>query len=373
MGESVMHLYGVLAATEGRALGPLGREGEEIRIVARAGLGIALREGPPEALEGLPRDRLLPLLVAHQSVLEDLMQLGCVIPLRFGTCLAGEEDVQALLAAGHGTFVEALDRMRGFAEYEVAAYWPDMGAVFASLAALPDVSRLREEICSGGAVTMAAKRSYGALVAARLTENREDLAAKLQEALAVLGPRQRVHPVLDDSQVLTASVLVPHSAAGSIRNLVHDLAIDWEGQVDFRLIGPLPPHSFCTLAVRRPDPAALRTACRTLELPVGTVTLAQVRAASRRLAAEFHPDGAGAPSSSRDDSQRSDRWTAIQEAHKVLSEFAQHVPLDLLRREQPVFVIEQTPEVAARAPAPPKIVSLGVRGRSTAAVGDREA
>ncbi len=373
MGDSLMHLYGILAAAESRDLGPLGREGQRIRVVALGGLGIALREGPAQALDGLGQERLLPLLVAQQSVLEDLMQLGCVIPLRFGTSVASEDEVLALLAAGHGTFTEALQRMRGFAEYEIAAYWPDMAGVFARLAALPEVSRLREEICNGP-VTIAAKRRFGAMIGARLNQDREELAGKLMEALAVLGPRLRVHPVLDDAQVLTASVLVPRAAAGTISNLVRDLAIDWEGQVDFRLIGPLPPHSFCTLTVRQPDPAALLAACRTLELPAGSLTLAQIRAASRRMVAEYHPDGAGAPAVARDGRSAQDRWIEIQEAHKILLDFAQNVPLDVARPDgAPVFVIEQTPEGAPRSPAASKVVEMGLRGRTPAAVGDREA
>jgi len=63
----------------------------------------------------------------------------------------------------------------------------------------------------------------------------------------------------------------------------------FHNQINFRIIGPLPPYSFATVGVTRPNPEKIEEARQLLHLGE-TFSEPEVRKAHRHLAAESHPD-----------------------------------------------------------------------------------
>lgn len=62
---------------------------------------------------------LPPLLWRHDQVVEQLMDLGAVLPLRFGAELAGPEELRSTLTGQGARFRRLLDRVRGCVELAV--------------------------------------------------------------------------------------------------------------------------------------------------------------------------------------------------------------------------------------------------------------
>ncbi len=72
-----------------------------------------------------------PDALRHEQVVEHLMAQGPALPVRFGTLLADDERVRALLASRHAEFASALGRVAGKVEMGVRVLWdrpPDGGA-----------------------------------------------------------------------------------------------------------------------------------------------------------------------------------------------------------------------------------------------------
>jgi len=63
----------------------------------------------------------------------------------------------------------------------------------------------------------------------------------------------------------------------------------FHNQINFRIIGPLPPYTFATVEVTRPSLEKIEEAKQFLHLGE-TFSEPEVRKAHRRLAAESHPD-----------------------------------------------------------------------------------
>lgn len=317
----MLHLYGVVRVADGRTLGRLGRDLRDVRLVSRNGLAIAVSEQGPDSLEGLPREQLVGQLIAHQSVLEELMGLlDVVIPLRFGAAARDDAEVRAILAAGCWQFQESLARHQGMAEFEIAAYWPSIQPILARIAAEPEVMSLKREL-TRTVTAFEDKVRLGRLVKERLDRAREAVGKSIAAGLVHLGTARRDHPIVDEAQIATVSLLLPRQDADAVRSAVAQLDRALGGQVGFRLIGPLPPHSFCTLDIRRPDPDRLAEALAVLELP-DSFNSAQLQVAFRRQVAVHHPDrdpGAGSQA----------RFLAIQEAYRLLSEFLLHAPVSV--------------------------------------------
>ena len=93
---------------------------------------------------GLPQPELLRRLTIHQRVIEEAMERGDVLPARFGTVLASEDEVRSFLTRWGGPFRESLARFSGLVEVEVAATW-DLGRTLARLAAEPEVVAAKAE------------------------------------------------------------------------------------------------------------------------------------------------------------------------------------------------------------------------------------
>lgn len=332
-----MHLYGIVEAAEDHELHQLGQRQQSVRIVTGHGLGIAFGQGDgvgPADLSGLSREELVPLLVTHQSVLEDLMRaMGSVIPLAFGTRVRQENDLRALLTSGRWRFREAVERLRGKVEFEIAAYWPAMEPVLARISRQPEVTQLRMEL-TRGAVTLEDKIRLGRLVESRLTRLRQDTASQVIARLESVLPacQMQLPPLMDDAQVVTVALLVPRDLSAVVEEAVQVADSAWGGELNFRLIGPLPPHSFCTLSVRRPNLQTIQQAMQVLGLG-STFSAAQLQVVYRQQASRHHPDRSACDSS---------RFDQLQEAYRCLSELAQHSLLCVTQEAlEAVFMLEE--------------------------------
>jgi len=192
--------------------------------LARAPLDI-VREG---ALLGVvsrhdrrPGDPALDALWEHERVIESLMADRAVLPMRFGTRLAGDDALRETLADRQQEFLAALDRVRGRVELGIRAMQP---------AAVADAP----------ARDAATGREYldGKLRAARRLDREADA---VHEPLAALAAASTRHAARGPDELLRASYLVDTDDVGRFRAAVERLQQDDPG-VGILCTGPWPPY-----------------------------------------------------------------------------------------------------------------------------------
>ena len=83
--------------------------------------------------------------------------------------------------------------------------------------------------------------------------------------------------------------LVDKSRREEFDDCVKQLNDLFHNQINFRIIGPLPPYTFATVEVTRPSPEKIEEARQLFHLGKA-FSEPQVRKAHRHLAAESHPD-----------------------------------------------------------------------------------
>lgn len=71
-------------------------------------------------LEKEPSDTNNEVLWEHERVIELLMQDGCVLPVRFGTCLRSKEEIASFIRSDSVTLRNDLDRLDGCIEISVS-------------------------------------------------------------------------------------------------------------------------------------------------------------------------------------------------------------------------------------------------------------
>lgn len=166
-------------------------------------------------------------LWAHERVAESLLNgEGSVLPMRFGSILADDEAVAALLTERRAEFTAGLRRVRGAVELGVRAAWnPE------ETAAEDD-----EPVSQGPGATYLRGLS-------RSRRRAGELAERVDAAVAGLF-RAQVHRLLTSPGLpLTGAYLVDREAVGRFQDRI--AALDAE-LVEAELVctGPWPPYSF---------------------------------------------------------------------------------------------------------------------------------
>ena len=337
------YLYGVVLA-EGRAkFGPIGLDGEEVGTVAAGGLGLVTSRAERIMFSALAPEKTLQYLAQHQRVLEQVMRDSAVIPLKFGTYADGDEQIREILDCGRKQLAGALAEYGGKVEVDVAVLWRDLKSVLAELGRDESVAALRARMAGGAAATTEERIRLGQLVKELLDARREALAAELAAALGARCAGVVVNPPTEDVMILSAALLVDREDQGALDEAIGELNRRYEERLDFRCVGPLPPYSFALAEIKTVEAHRLDAARRELELGEAA-SLAEIKAAYRRILQEVHPDrnaGAGA----------AERLKAVSAAYELLEEYAMNFrhPLSAAQAAPVIVTVRSLDDLRARA------------------------
>lgn len=237
------YVYGLMRAHEARAAVARSPDatGPPLRAIEHDGLCALVTDVPDTEIK-LRRESAL----AHAGILQAAFEHGPVLPLRFGTVLPDEHAVtNDLLAPGAKDLLSRLDSLDGRAEMQVKATYleePLLRSILAQdqalaravkrVQALPPAATHFERIRIGEATA-------GAVLARRATDGEELLGAlrPLAVALSVSEPKQELG-------ALDAAFLVDRSGLARFDKAVEELSEARGALMQFKLIGPLPAHSF---------------------------------------------------------------------------------------------------------------------------------
>jgi len=286
-----IYLYCLIEAGEERKFGPIGLGGRAVSTLPHRGIAAVVSPSPVSSFDGLTRDALLQYLFAHQSIVEKVMGGGyTVVPMKFGTVAHDEEEARRILKEGHPRFKEALKRMRGRIELDVAAFWDDLQAILREIGEQEEIRQFREAIASRPHhETLEERVQIGKMVKAALEKKKGEVAAELLDAFKGLACDVRSHDLLDDSMIINAAFLIEEDREGEFSERLNWLNDKYDEGVNFRCVGPLPPYSFSTVEVKRFEFEAVDRSRRLLGLGE-EATLNEIKDAYRKLAHKYHPD-----------------------------------------------------------------------------------
>jgi hypothetical protein len=237
-------VYGIVREEAQVDGAPPGIAGAPVGRVAAGGLAALVSPVEGTELRATRRD-----LLSHSAVLEHAVARGPVLPLRFGTVLRDEEAVVSeLLEPRRDELAGLLDRFERLVELRVKAFHledellrevvrdePEIARLRAATQGVPDAASYPQRVRLGEAVAQAIE------------------ARRLADADAILGTLRPLaeEVALDEESaglVLTASFLVDRERVADFDAAMDDLARRHEGRIRFKYLGPLPPHSFVSLA-----------------------------------------------------------------------------------------------------------------------------
>ena len=313
-----LHLYCVVGNGTELDFDPIGIGGRRVFAIRHRDLSALLSPSPLRSYKSMKKEEVIPYLFAHQAVIEKVMEVHTVVPVKFGTMALDAEEVRKNLTTGYPQLRAALEAMEGKIELDVVALWRELDSILGEIGEEEEIRRLKAAVAGRPpGETLEERIQIGKMVKARLDQRREALGAEIVEALKPLARDLCPHPHnMDDRMILNMAFLLDRERESDVSETLERLNGRYGESIDFRCVGPLPPYSFSTVEVRRFDFGEIDRARRLLGLGE-CATLPDVKEAYRRLAHQCHPDKHPA-------TQRAERaFEEVTEAYRLLADYCQ--------------------------------------------------
>ncbi len=307
------HLYGIVPTNSamGAGLDIVGVNGFPVQLLSHNGVTAIVSESKYKDYGHLSKSALVQVLAHHQRVTESMMPRAAVLlPVKFGTLLSAES-VKGLLAQSCSAFEDAFQTLTGKVEVEVVATWqPER--ILAEIAQEPTVVELRAAaVGRTPAEVQQLQIVVGQIVMAGLNARKEAYQQQILESLRDVVDDMEINLNLNEQVVANLAFLLSSNKQAEFDQRIEALDARLGGQLDFKIIGPLPAHSFSTVEVLKISAKDVTWARELLEIGEA-VTADEIRAAFMRLARQYHPDAA------QDNPMAAEQFSEINEANQLL-------------------------------------------------------
>lgn len=281
-----LYLYGIISAIQSQSWTVAGIAGNSsIFTVSYEGLSAIVSVAAASFIKPTQED-----LLAHNRVLENIMQSNSVLPLRLGTVAQNADDVRTFLKTSRRSLRNALRLIEHKVEFDVEVTWNGSEIFKRVVEQDPEVRMLKENArIAGDRLAPDQQLAAGMVVANAIEEQRAEFASAVELALTPFAERLTSLKSPANETVFHAAFLVSDDRAKDFEAAIYGLG-DLHGRIlKFRFAGPLPCYSFVDLHLTQIDFQAVDEARRALGLPIET-SLVLIKQAFRMLAPQIHPD-----------------------------------------------------------------------------------
>ena len=228
---------------------PVGNETGDIYAICAEGLTAVVSDAPEEECESSRAN-----LLAHQRVIERVMEDCPPLPVRFGTATVSQNPVtsiERLLRLRRTEFVELLTRLEGQAEHGVKALWKDMPSVLQEVVAEnAAINRLRRSLKGRSpASTHFDRIRLGEMIDQAVSSKRTKESLAILQRLRPLARQVVENPTISERMVVNAAFLVDRKREQDFDREVNTLDDDLGDRFTLRYVGPVPPFNFVNITV----------------------------------------------------------------------------------------------------------------------------
>lgn len=288
MSERGKYIYGVIDSGVEEFFDP---DTSQAYTVPFQDVAAVVRDSQVLECARMPKEALANLLVGHQRLIEKVMTRHTIIPVRLGTFARSDEEVKEILAAGYKTIKDIFAKAKDTIETDVAVTIEDFDSFLREIGQEEEIRKCKQSLLSKkGGVTLDDQMEVGALVKKHIDKKKQMLAERIQTALGCVAPHLRTHDLMDDRMVFNGAFLLDRSRRQEFEREMGRLDAEFEDKLNFRCVGPLPPYSFYTLEIKKPQFEEIDWARRKLGLENDYVTAEEIKKAHRRIALTCHPD-----------------------------------------------------------------------------------
>ena len=196
--------------------------------------------------------------MAHQKVLEELMEEFTVLPVKFGTVAGGKNGVCAadrireeVLKDRYEEFKDLLVGMDNKIELGLKALWTDMKIIFQEIVdENREIRKLKQKLTLKSITQpFGEKASLGEMVVHALERKKSKEEKGILNVLEENYVDKRINKVFGDKMITNLAFLVEKSMVEEFDKLVDKLDATHDGRIKFKYVGPVPPINFVELVI----------------------------------------------------------------------------------------------------------------------------
>ena len=251
MGDQAKYLYCIVRCRQDRAfsVAGMGNNGSLVRTICSKGLAAVTSDTEVKHYESTRKN-----MMAHEKVLESIMQEVTLLPVRFGTVVESAyptQDIQKLLDNRAEEFDKLLNDMENKEELSLKAFWRNEKVVFEEIVAeSAEIRRLRSFLSDKSPEATHFERiRLGEMVKSALGRKKAEEAGKILPPLRQLARAVRENEVTLDRMVVNAAFLVDKARELEFDGAVDRLDEQFGQRISFKYIGPTPPYNFVNIVV----------------------------------------------------------------------------------------------------------------------------
>ena len=242
------YIYCIVGTGEARNFGPIGigDRGDPVTTIAYRDLG-AVVSSIPMTKYVVSKENM----ISHEKVIEAVMKDHTLLPVRFYTVAPNAEEIRSLLRRRYLEFKKLLRELDNKVELGLKAFWRDMNAIFQEIAKENEeikASRAKMTSCSTKNIDQD-NSALGEILKVALGRKKTKENEALLKPLRQLSSDSCLNMTYGDDMLLNAAFLVDRVREKEFDGEVEELAARYNGRIEFKYVGPVPPYSFVNIVV----------------------------------------------------------------------------------------------------------------------------
>jgi hypothetical protein len=186
--------------------------------------------------------------MAHEKVLEEVMQYSPIVPIAFGHVAKSEDEIKSkLLEAHQGKLEEWLAYLDGKIELSLKAFWLDLNPVLRNIA---DTSSEIQKIKAKGKLAREDQMRAGEIAAKLLGKKREEMEENIAHFFKDIIIEHKKSNLFGEQMITNIAFLINQDNLKAFDRKMNE----YEGKlrdsnVKLKYTGPVPPYNFVDLNV----------------------------------------------------------------------------------------------------------------------------
>jgi len=243
------YIYCIVGTSEARNFGPIGigDRGDPVTTIAYKDLGAVV--------SSIPMTKYVvskETMISHEKVIEAVMKDHALLPVRFYTVAPNAEEIRSLLRRRYLEFKKLLRELDNKVELGLKVFWRDMDCIFQEIVKEnAEIKALRAKMTGCSAKEAGQdKGALGEMLKLALENKRAKEREVLLQPLRQLSSDSCLNMTYSDDMLLNATFLVDRSREKEFDGEVEELAARYNGRIEFKYVGPVPPYSFVNIVVK---------------------------------------------------------------------------------------------------------------------------
>ncbi|MEI6758099.1 MAG: GvpL/GvpF family gas vesicle protein [Chlorobium sp.] len=191
-------------------------------------------------------------MIAHQKVLEKVMEQFSVLPVRFSTITTqdNDESIIKILKDDYGKFDDLLKKMSGKKELGLKVV-ANEALIFDSIIQKYDnIRKLREKLIKLPADKIHYQRmKIGEMVSEALKNEIEIYKNTILDVLTPIADNVKINDIYGNLMILNAAFLIKETDEPRFDDAVNQLDLRFGDMMTFKYVGTLPPYNFVNLVI----------------------------------------------------------------------------------------------------------------------------